>query len=191
MTTSVALVIAVVVILIAAVVIWMVTSRRQRTKELRSQFGPEYDRAVHEYGDEQDAEKELAARAKRVEQLHIRRLSPQESAGYSRSWQEVQTQFVDDPEQAVNRADGLVEEAMQARGYPMGEFDQRAADISVHYPAVVEHYRAAHAIAGRSRRGEAATEDLRQAMVHYRALFQELTEADADTRQPTGAEVRR
>ena len=190
MTTTVALVIAVVVIAIAAAVIWMVTSQRQRRKELRSHFGPEYERAVQEYGDERDAEKELAARAKRVAQLHIRRLSPEESAGYSRSWQEVQTQFVDDPEHAVDRADRLVAEAMQARGYPMGEFDQRAADISVHYPVVVEHYRAAHAIAGRSRRGEAATEDLRQAMVHYRALFQELTEADADTRQPASAEVR-
>jgi hypothetical protein len=191
MMTTLAIVSAVVVVAIAAAVIVWLVSQRRRSKEIRERFGPEYERAVNQYGDEREAEDALAARAERVDQLHIRGLTSEESARYSRAWQELQTQFVDDPEDAVARADGLVEEAMQARGYPMGEFEQRAADISVHHPVVVEHYRAAHALADRSREGKAATEELRQAMVHYRALFQELTASTMDSRQPASAEVRR
>lgn len=185
MTTSAAIVIAIVIIAVAAVAIWFLISQRQRSNELRSRFGPEYDRTVDRYGDRRDAEKALEARTERVDRLPIRELSPEESARYSTAWQEVQTQFVDDPEHAVDRADSLVEEVMQARGYPVGEFDQRAADISVHHPVVVEHYRAARAIAKGSRQGQATTEHLRQAMVHYRALFHELIET------PVPAEVGR
>jgi FtsZ-interacting cell division protein ZipA len=170
-----------VIVLVALVLgaIWfsMQQKRRRETEELRERFGPEYERAVDTYGEKDEAEKELAARKERVERLHLRNLSGEQSTRYARHWRAVQAQFVDDPEQAIAEADRLVIEVMQTRGYPMVEFEQRAADVSVDHPHVVEHYRAAHAIAGRSARGDANTEDLRQAMVHYRALFEDLIDA--------------
>jgi len=188
MTTTIAIVVAIVIVVVAAIVIWSVMRQREKSKELRTRFGPEYEHAVQEYGGEREAEKALETRTERVQQLNIRELSSDERAHYARAWEDVQRQFVDDPERALNRADELVLEAMQKRGYPMGEFDQRAADISVDHPQVVEHYRVAHQIAGRAQRGEAPTEELRQAMVHYRALFQELAESSQVT---AGPEVRR
>ena len=188
MTTTVAIAIAIVIVVVAAIVIWWAMRQRERSRELRTRFGPEYDHAVEEYGGEHKAEKALETRTERVQQLNIHDLSPDESAHYASAWEEVQRQFVDDPERALTRADELVLEAMEKRGYPMGEFEQRAADISVDHPQVVEHYRVAHRTAGRAQRGEAPTEELRQAMVHYRALFQELTQSGQAT---PGREVRR
>ena len=172
------LVIGIVVLLVAVAVIAAVAYTRRRTAErVREHFGPEYDRAVREYGDEKLAVEQLKERQERVEELDIRPLSSADRVRYAQAWQRAQARFVDDPAAAITEADGLVQEVMQARGYPMGNFDQRAADVSVHHPHVVEHYRAAHEISGRNRAGKATTEDLRQAMVHFRALFEELLEA--------------
>ena len=176
-----------VLVLLAIVVIaaaWWYTQQQRRSKQLRHQFGPEYERAVDQYGERGRAEEALTARTERVEQLHIRPLRAEDSARYAESWRSVQSRFVDDPEGAIGEADRLCGEVMQARGYPMGNFEQRAADISVDHPRVVEHYRAAHEVARRSADGNATTEDLRQAMVHYRTLFEDLIE----TREPARVE---
>jgi len=166
-----------IVAVFAAVATWMYLQKR-RTEQLRGRFGPEYDRTVKERGDRAKAESALQARAVRVERLHIRTLSPDDAARFSESWRRVQNRFVDDPRGAVTDADRLVAEVMQARGYPVGEFEQRVEDISVDHPNVVMNYRAAHDIARDHERGKATTEDLRQAMVHYRALFQDLLEVE-------------
>jgi hypothetical protein len=155
---------------------WFVWMRR-RSEQLRERFGPEYARTVHEVGDVRKAEASLAARAKRVEAFHIRALTADEAERYSTAWQRVQSQFVDDPGRAITEADKLVGEVMTARGYPVGEFDQRVEDISVDHPDVVMNYRAARDIALQHGQGRANTEDLRQAMVHYRALFRDLLAA--------------
>src|SRR5690242_10136848 len=144
---------------------------KQRTRRLQSRFGPEYDREVDRHGTPRKAEAELIERQKRVERFHIRELSHTESDRFSEAWRSVQARFVDDPRAAVAEADRLVREVMTMRGYPMGDFEQRAADISVDHPRVVKNYRAAHDIAARDATGRSGTEDLRQAMVHYRALF--------------------
>jgi len=175
---SVTAIVVAVIVVVAIVVIaaWYFTQQRRRT-ELRQQFGPEYDHAVESYGERGRAEDALSKRAERVAALHIRPLSSEESGQYGDRWRQVQTRFVDDPERAIGDADRLCGEVMQARGYPMGDFEQRAADISVDHPRVVEHYRAAHGVAVNAERGRASTEDLRQAMVHYRTLFEDLIEA--------------
>jgi LPXTG-motif cell wall-anchored protein len=149
-------------------------ARKRRSEDLKERFGPEYGHAVDTYGDKSRAESELAARAKRVEKLSIRPLDAPERERFSQRWQAAQTRFVDEPARAVTDASVLVKEVMQARGYPMGDFEQRAADISVDHPAVVSNYRAAREISQKNDSGSANTEDLRQAMVHYRVLFQEL-----------------
>jgi hypothetical protein len=177
-------VVLVVILVVAVLAIWFFSQRR-KSQQLQERFGPEYEHAVHEHGSRGRAEEALVARAERVEQLHIRPLSADESARYGQSWRSVQAHFVDEPQVAIADADRLVAEVMQARGYPMGDFEQRAADVSVDHPRVVENYRAAHAIAGRADSGEASTEDLRQAMVHFRSLFAELIEI------PETAEVKR
>ena len=150
--------------------------QRGRSKRLRSKFGPEYDRVVNRYGDQRKAEEDLSHREKRVEKLHIRDLTPGEEVGFAGAWRDEQARFVDSPREAVASADRLVGELMKARGYPVGEFEQRAADISVDHPVVAENYRAAHSIASRDGDRPATTEDLRQAMVHYRLLFEDLLE---------------
>jgi hypothetical protein len=160
---------------VAVVAIWFALEKRRR-RRLRDRFGNEYERAVHDVGNVRQAEAALEARTKRVERLHIRPLSPDQSAQFTRNWQQLQQRFVDDPQGAVSEADRLVGEVMSARGYPLGDFDQRAADLSVDHPRVVAHYRAAREIALRHARGQATTEDLRQAFVHYRALFTDLLE---------------
>ena len=174
------LVLVLVLLLIVAIgaVLWMYQQKR-KTEELRGSFGPEYERAVGETGDRRSAEAELESRRERVEQLDIRALEPSEREQFADRWKSAQAQFVDDPKGAILQADRLVKEVMQARNYPVGQFEQRAADISVDHPNVVEHYRAAHDIAQRNEQGQAETEDLRQAMVHYRALFQDLLEGSA------------
>ncbi|HEY1677648.1 MAG TPA: hypothetical protein VGG04_08085 [Candidatus Sulfotelmatobacter sp.] len=172
-------IIAIIVIAAAA----FITSRKRRSEKLRQKFGPEYERVVKQQGDERKAEGVLEYRAKRREHFKIRPLSAADKSSYAVRWNEVQARFVDDPRGAVAVADNLVTDVMQARGYPIGDFEQRAADLSVDYPVVVDNYRAAHGIALRHSAGQASTEDLRQAMVHYRALFQELLDEHQVERQ--------
>jgi hypothetical protein len=167
-------VLVIAVVVIAAIA--FVTSRRRRSQKLRERFGPEYDRVMRQEGDPRKGEGVLEFRQKRRDKFHIHRLPAEDRSSFAVRWSEVQARFVDDPRGAVTVADSLVTDVMQARGYPIGEFEQRAADLSVDYPLIVENYRAAHDIAMRHSEGTASTEDLRQAMVHYRLLFQELLE---------------
>ena len=174
-------VLVIAVIAIAAIAFGI--SRKRRSQKLRERFGPEYDRVVKHEGDVRKGEGVLEFREKRREKFEIRPLSPADRSSFLYRWNDVQSRFVDDPKSSVTQADSLVTEAMQARGYPMGDFEQRAGDISVDHPSVVENYRAAHAIALRHSRGQASTEDLRQAMVHYRTLFQELLDEAQSNRR--------
>jgi hypothetical protein len=150
--------------------------RRHQSHTLEKHFGPEYERAVSEFGSRDKAERELKARQERVEKLDIVPLSREDAARFSDAWRALQARFVDDPKRSLAEADRLVIELMGKRGYPMTDFERRAADISVHHPAVVDHYRAAHDIALRDARGGVDTEAMRQALIHYRALFAELLE---------------
>jgi len=174
-TTQIVIAVAVVAAVLAvAVGIWH-SMRKRRTNKLRTQFGgTEYARAVKEGGSQRKAEAVLDKRAERVEALHIRPLAPADRARFTESWARVQAEFVDGPGGAVTDADKLLIDVMSTRGYPMSDFEQRAADISVDHPLVLENYRAAHECALRQTRGQASTEDLRQAMIHYRTLFEEL-----------------
>ena len=160
--------------IIVAIVAW--AYQRRRTDRLRAQFGPEYDRTVTERADRRRAEYELEARARRVGNLHIRLLDARERDGFAQAWHSIQNRFAEEPTVAVAEADQLITEAMQARGYPGATFEQGAADLSVHHGRAVEEYRHAHEIAADAQHGEASTEELRQAMVGYRALFRELLE---------------
>ena len=156
-----------------ALVAWLVI-QRQRSLGLKRRFGPEYDLAVSKFASRSKAEAELSAREKRVARLSIVPLSATDAARFSQAWNALQGRFVDNPKGVVAEADHLVRELMERRGYPMGDFERLAADISVDHPTVVTTYRAAQAIATRDARGEADTEDLRKAVVHYRTLFGEL-----------------
>jgi hypothetical protein len=162
-------------VLVLATVGWLVW-QRQRSEQLRARYGPEYDRTVTQLGDQRRAESELVKRQERVTALEIRALSTAQLNGYLQQWHAVQTRFVDDPKGAVTDADRLVEDVMRTRGYPVSDFDQRAADLSVHHPRVVDNYRSARDIAQRHKLGRATTEDLRRAMVYYRGLFKDLLE---------------
>ena len=161
------------VLVVIALAAWIIY-RKKQSHRLQEHFGPEYGRSVKDLGSRSKAESELKAREKRVESLTIVPLAPPEAARFSETWKDLQGRFVDNPKGAVVQADQLVREVMLKRGYPMGDFDRRAADISVDHPEVVAHYRAAQAIVVRDERGEADTEELRKAVVHYRALFDEL-----------------
>jgi len=173
-TIELALVIALAVIVVTAIAAWLFF-RKRRTKKLRTQFGgAEYDRAVEEGGTRRQAEAGLKERTERVESLKIRALAPGDRARFVESWSRVQARFVDGPGGAVTEADQLLGDVMSTRGYPVSDFEQRAADISVDHPLVMKNYRTAHEIAVRQTRGQANTEDLRQAMIHYRTLFEEL-----------------
>jgi LPXTG-motif cell wall-anchored protein len=165
----------VVVLALIALAAWFFYQKKQ-SHRLQQRFGPEYGRTVDELGSQTKAESELKAREKRVERLKLVPLAPSEAARFSQAWKVLQGRFVDNPKGVVVQADQLVRELMLKRGYPMGDFERRAADISVDHPAVVDNYRAAQAIAVRDERGEANTEELRKAVVHYRALFNELLE---------------
>jgi FtsZ-interacting cell division protein ZipA len=177
MNNPVVIVLAIALIAAIGVAVWFYMQKR-RTETLRSDFGPEYERTLHEHHDQRAAERELEERRERVEHLNIQPLPAAERDRFAERWQSVQAQFVDDPNGALRDADELVGRVMQTRGYPVGDFEQRAADVSVNHPHVVEHYRAAHQIAVRNERGGVDTEDLRKAMVHYRALFEDLLEVD-------------
>lgn len=172
-TTLIAL-IAGMLALLALVAVGARIARRRRTAALREHFGSEYERALAQHGDRARAERELLARRKRLRKLAIQPLSQEQCDQYGGAWFEVQQRFIDDPAGAVLDADSLVKEVLGARGYPVGKFDQRVADLSVEHADVVHHYRAARAIAAASASGQASTEELRQAMVHFRALFRDL-----------------
>jgi hypothetical protein len=179
------------IILLFACGAWVFYKKKQ-SHRLQQRFGPEYDRTVSDLQSRTKAESELKAREKRVELLSIVPLAPAEAAAFTKAWSVLQGRFVDDPKAAVAQADQLVRELMLKRGYPMGDFERRAADISVDHPAVVENYRAAQAIVVREKRAEADTEELRKAVVHYRALFDELLgakQAKQDVMPTTQLEV--
>ena len=173
-TTQLGLIVALLVILAGGIAAWVLV-RKRRTGRLHTQFGaPEYARAVREDGNRRRAEAKLEERTERVESFHIRALAPGDHARFVESWRKAQTRFVDSPGEAVTEADQLLGDVMSARGYPVSDFEQRAADISVDHPLVMENYRAAHGIAVRQTPDRASTEELRQAMIHYRTLFEEL-----------------
>jgi hypothetical protein len=166
-------------ILLAVAATFVLVTRR-RTARLRERFGPEYDRTIEKRGGRREAEAELGTRVERREKLEIRPLAPEARARYEEAWLEVQARFVDDPAAAVAGADQLVGSVMSDRGYPLDDFERRAEDISVDHPQVVERYRSAHGIARKNEEGQATTEDLRQAIQHYRALFEDLLEPAED-----------
>jgi cytochrome c biogenesis protein ResB len=173
-TTQISIVVAVAVIAVVGILVWFF-NRKRRTERLRTQFGgAEYDRAVKEGGGQRKAEAVLDQLADRVESLHIRELAQGDRTRFVDSWTKVQARFVDSPGGAVTDADQLLGDVMSTRGYPVGDFEQRAADISVNHPLVLENYRVAHKSALLQTQGKASTEDLRQAMIHFRTLFEEL-----------------
>ncbi len=174
-------VIGVVVVAIAIIAGWVIW-QRQRTEHLHSQYGPEYQRTVDELG-RLRAEKELTTRERRVRRLHLESLTREQRDRFASRWREIQTQFVDDPEGAVQQGDRLVEDVIDARGYPIANFEQRVGDLSVHHARIVPDYRAVREIARRHREGESTTEDLRQAMVHFRAVFEDLLEDRENDRE--------
>ena len=176
MSAGVIVAIIVVILIIIAVAIVVPAARRRR---LRQRFGPEYDRTVAEQQSQRKAEAELANREKRVRKLDIRHLSPEARTQHMTQWAGIQERFVDQPAAAVGQAQELVTSVMQERGYPTEDFDQILADLSVEHARPLEHYRAAHAISEEAASGSASTEDLRQAMIHYRAMFDELLGADS------------
>jgi hypothetical protein len=176
MSTWVWILIAAVAIIVLGGIVWSAL-RARRTRTLREGFGSEYDRTVAESPSRREAEAELKERQKRREQLDIQPLSPGSRERYVIAWQSTQAKFVDDPADAIEEADALIQKVMRERGYPVEDFDQRAADVSVDHPEVANNYRAAHGISVAQSRGNATTEDLRQAMKHYRALFDDLLEA--------------
>ena len=178
------------VIIVALIVIAWAIARKRRTEALRRRFGPEYERTVREQGPGK-AETVLLERKQRVEKFSVRTLGAAERERFISEWRGLQTRFVDDPKGAVTDADKLVTKVMQVRGYPMSDFEQRAADISVDHPQVVDNYRAAHEIALRHHRGEATTEDLRKAMLYYRSLFDDLLQTSVvdERRVPEKREV--
>jgi len=164
------------VIVIAAVIFALVYYQREKTRKLKVKFGPEYDRVVQEEGNARRAEAVLESRQKRVAKFNVRPLSPEECDRFAGQWRAVQEHFVDDPRRAVADADRLINEALRLRGYPMGDFEERAADLSVEHGRMVDNYRTAHKVAMEDERGQATTEDLRRAMQHYRNLFEEVLE---------------
>src|ERR1700758_1419982 len=182
MDHRIAIVIAVAVAVVVVLILALAFMRKRRTENLRKRFGPEYDRTVHEIGPRR-AESKLHEREKRVEKFPIRPLSVSERQQFLAEWRAAQSRFVDDPRGAAEDADELVNKGMQSRGYPMSDFEQRAADVSVDHPRVVENYRAAHEIAIRQRSGEATTEDLRSALIYYRSLFDDLLETSTTKKE--------
>lgn len=171
--TNAQIVLVIVVVALVAVGAFVLL-RVQKSRRLRARFGPEYQRAVRESGSPVRAEERLSKREQRVERFKIHELAATDRARFMDSWRLIQAKFVDDPKTAVVEADRLIGEVMTARGYPVADFEQQAADLSVNHPFVVEHYRAGHEITQRHSQGRASTEDLRQAMIHYRSLFDDL-----------------
>jgi hypothetical protein len=177
------IVIVIVVVVILGIILGLIFSRRQKTEKLQNKFGSEYDRTVESLGDDKRAQKELEDRQKHVEELKIRPLTEVEHERYLAEWASVQSKFVDEPGAAIVDADHIIMEVMQLRNYPVSDFDQRAADISVKYPKVVSNYRAARAISIKNMDNTADTEELRTAMIHYRSLFDELLKSEATIKE--------
>ena len=169
---------------LCAVALWSAFTARRR-RGLKSTFGPEYDRTVADAPTRREAESELVERRKRREELDVKPLAPEARDRYADAWRQAQARFVDDPAAAISEGDRLIQDAMRDRGYPVEDFEQRANDVSVDHPEVVTNYRAAHAISIANEHGKASTEDLRTAMVHYRALFVELLETEPAEVTPT------
>jgi FtsZ-interacting cell division protein ZipA len=178
MSTETQVLIVVALAAVALLVVAILASRNSRNQKLRirERFGPEYDRAIEQLGNERRAERELAARERRVQKLHINELDAAHRVQFASDWAHAQTRFVDDPSAAVREADELIKTVMRARGYPVEDFERRVEDLSVDHANVVDHYRAARALAEANSEGRANTEELRQALVHYRALFADLLE---------------
>lgn len=170
----IALVIVIVVLVVMLALVGRMVKQRRQSQRLHETFGSEYERTVSHYGNQDSAEAELLARKERVQALNIQPLSPADRTRFAQAWRSTQARFVDQPAEATADADRLIGDLMRVRGYPVHDFEQRAADISVNYPDVVANYRAAHATSLASAQGQASTEDLRTAMIHYRALFDEL-----------------
>jgi hypothetical protein len=179
MNTTYIFIAVVLIMVIMGLILAPIFARRKRSERLHDQFGTEYDRTVESMGDEKKAETELNERQEYVKALDIRPLSVIERERYQADWASVQAKFVDEPGEAVVDADGLIMEVMQLRAYPVSDFDQRAADVSVSYPALVSNYRAARAISLKNEKNQADTEELRQAMIYYRSLFEELLGTEA------------
>lgn len=168
-----------IVLLLAAAGMWVYAERRRRSERLQRHYGPEYGRTVTQLGTRTKGEADLLARERRIKRLNILPLTQIDAARFSQAWNRLQGRFVDSPKDVVVEADRLVSEVMAVRGYPMGNFERSAADVSVDHPQVVANYRAARSIALRHKSGQATTEDLRKAVVHYRALFDDLLEVNA------------
>lgn len=179
MNTTYLIVAVVLVVLVAGVILGPIFANRQHSKKLQGQFGTEYDHTVEVLGDKKKAHAELDERQKHVASLDIHPLSAKDRDCYTADWTAVQSRFVDEPGQAIVDADRLIVEVMQLRAYPISDFEQRTADISVNYPELVSNYRAARTIALKNEQHEANTEELRQAMIYYRSLFDELLETEA------------
>ena len=179
MNTTFIIIAVVLILVIIVAVLWPLMTRRKRSERLQNQFGSEYDHTVQILGDEKQAQTELEKRQKHVEALNIRPLTVDEHKRYLADWIAVQSKFVDEPDQAVVDADRIIMEVMRLRAYPISDFEQRAADISVSYPTLVSNYRAARVIALKNQEHQADTEELRQAMIYYRSLFDELLVTDA------------
>jgi hypothetical protein len=163
----------IVIVLLVALAAWFLL-RRRNTQQLRSRFGPEYQRAMEESGGQREAETRLQARAERVSKYHLHPLTQEDQQRYAAAWRRIQARFVDDPKAAADRADELLAQVMSAKGYPADDYAQRLEDLSVDHAEAVQEYRTAHDVTERHARGDASTEDMRQAMIHYRALFDEL-----------------
>ena len=174
MTATTAIIIVVVAVVLIGIFLGLSFAQRKRSGRLHDQFGSEYDQTVEALGDEKSAQKELEERQKHVKTLDIHPLTSNEREQYLNDWTAVQSKFVDEPGKAINEADRLIIEVMQKRAYPVSDFEQRAADISVIYPELVTNYRAARAIAIKNEQNLADTEELRQALIYYRSLFSEL-----------------
>jgi hypothetical protein len=175
------------VIAVVALIAIALLLKNRRSQKLKSRFGPEYGRAIEESGNKNRAEAKLEKLEKRVQSFHLSSLSASARSEFIAEWQRIQSRFVDDPQGALAEADQLIQKMMAVRGYPTVDFEQRAADISVDHPLVVEHYRAGHEIALRHSQGKANTEDMRQAMIHYRALFTDLVGEPEMARVATSA----
>jgi hypothetical protein len=182
------IIIAVMVLLVVAIVVGDYLRRRKaKTATFRKRFGTEYERAVLVHGSSNEAEEQLAGRESRVHALQIRDLGAAEQARFAAEWQTVQSRFLDHPEAAVTEADDLIAAVLEARGYPKDSFEQRAADVSVLYPGVMENYRAAHEMAVRPYRGETGTEQLRTALIQYRAIFDQIVQAQSPQEKKSAA----
>lgn len=185
MDSQTIMLVGVVVAVLALLIVvgaWYYAAKRRRVR-IRQRFGPEYDRTVQAAGGPREADAILVDRALRVERFRLRALAPHQADSFTREWRRIQSKFVDDPDGAVTEADVLVTQVMTARGYPMEDFDRRAEDLSVDHPHVVENYRTARMLALRRSRGEAGTEELRQAVMNYRALFDDLLEVEESRRR--------